>query len=40
MQHSDHTVNEITKCDGIKIGCIARLSEQKGLPYLISPCHL
>ena len=35
MKQSEHTVNEITKCDGIKIGCIARLSEQKGLPYLI-----
>ena len=32
MKQSEHTVNEITQCDGIKIGCIARLSEQKGLP--------
>ena len=31
MKQSEHTVNEITKCDGIKIGCIARLSEQKRL---------
>ena len=40
MQHSEHTVNEITKCDGIKIGCIARLSEQKGLSYLIQAMSL
>ena len=40
MQHSEHTVNEITKCDGIKIGCIARLSEQKGLTYLIEAMSL
>ena len=40
MQHSEHIVNEITKCDGIKIGCIARLSEQKGLSYLIQAMSL
>lgn len=40
MKQSEHTVNEITKCDGIKIGCIARLSEQKGLPYLIQAMSL
>ena len=40
MQQSEHTVNEITKCDGIKIGCIARLSEQKGLTYLIEAMSL
>ena len=40
MQQSEHTVNEITKCDGIKIGCIARLSEQKGLTYLIEGMSL
>ena len=40
MKQSEHTVNEITQCDGIKIGCIARLSEQKGLPYLIEGMSL
>ena len=40
MKQSEHTVNEITQCDGIKIGCIARLSEQKGLPYLIEAMSL
>ncbi len=40
MKQSEHTVNEITQCDGIKIGCIARLSEQKGLPYLIQAMSL
>lgn len=40
MQHSDHTVNDITKCNGIKVGCIARLSEQKGLTYLIEAMSL
>lgn len=40
MQHSDYTVNDITKCDGIKVGCIARLSEQKGLTYLIEAMSL
>lgn len=40
MKQSKHTVNEITQCDGIKIGCIARLSEQKGLPYLIQAMSL
>lgn len=40
MQHSDHTVNDITKYDGIKVGCIARLSEQKGLTYLIEAMSL
>ena len=40
LYNSEHTVNEITQCDGIKIGCIARLSEQKGLPYLIQAMSL
>ena len=40
MKQSEHTVNDITKCDGIKIGCIARLSEQKGLSYLIDAMSL
>ena len=35
MEESQDTVSEIVRTPGVKIGCIARLSEQKGLTYLI-----
>ena len=38
LKQSNRQVDEIMKFDGIKLGCIARLSEQKGLTYLIELC--
>lgn len=40
MKESQDTVAEIAQTPGVKIGCIARLSEQKGLPYLIKAMSL
>ena len=40
MEESQDTVSEIARIPGVKIGCIARLSEQKGLPYLIESMKL
>ena len=40
MKESQDTVAEIAQTPGVKIGCIARLSEQKGLPYLIQAMSL
>ena len=40
MEESQDTVAEIAQTPGVKIGCIARLSEQKGLPYLIQAMSL
>ena len=40
MKESQEIVTEIAQTPGVKIGCIARLSEQKGLPYLIESMKL
>ena len=40
MKESQDIVAEISKTPGVKIGCIARLSEQKGLPYLVEAMKL
>ncbi|WP_251938571.1 glycosyltransferase family 4 protein [Streptococcus sp. Marseille-Q0941] len=40
MEESQDTVSEIVRTPGVKIGCIARLSEQKGLTYLIEAMSL
>ena len=40
MEESQDTVSEIVRTPGVKIGCIARLSEQKGLIYLIEAMSL
>lgn len=40
MKESQDIVTEITQTPGVKIGCIARLSEQKGLTYLIEAMSL
>lgn len=40
MKESQDMVAEIAQTPGVKIGCIARLSEQKGLPYLIQAMSL
>ena len=40
LKQSNRQVDEIMKFDGIKLGCIARLSEQKGLTYLIDAISL
>ena len=40
MEESQDTVSEIVRTPGVKIGCIARLSEQKGLIYLIEAISL
>ena len=40
MKESQDTVTEIAQTPGVKIGCIARLSEQKGLSYLIQAMSL
>ena len=40
MEESQDTVPEIARTRGVKIGCIARLSEQKGLTYLIEAMSL
>lgn len=40
FKETDDQVDEIINYSGIKIGCIARLSEQKGLIYLIEAMSL
>ena len=40
FKETDNKVDEIVNSDGIKLGCIARLSEQKGLTYLIDAMSL
>ena len=40
LKQSNRQVDEIMKFDGIKLGCIARLSEQKGLTYLLDAISL
>ena len=40
LKETDDQVDEIISYGGIKIGCIARLSEQKGLIYLIEAMSL
>ena len=40
LKETDNRVDEIISYSGIKIGCIARLSEQKGLIYLIEAMSL
>ena len=40
FKETDNKVDEIVNSDGIKLGCIARLSEQKGLIYLIEAMSL
>ena len=40
MEESQDTVSEIVRTPGVKIGCIARLTEQKGLTYLIEAMSL
>lgn len=40
LKETDDQVDEIISYSGIKIGCIARLSEQKGLIYLIEAMSL
>ena len=40
LQESTKKVKEIEEITGVKIGCIARLSEQKGLTYLLDAMSL
>lgn len=40
LKETDNQVDEIIGYDGTKLGCIARLSEQKGLTYLIEAMPL
>lgn len=40
LKETDNQVDNIVGYDGIKLGCIARLSEQKGLTYLIEAMSL
>lgn len=40
LKETDNQVDEIVGYDGTKLGCIARLSEQKGLTYLIEAMSL
>ena len=40
LKETDDQVDEIISYGGIKLGCIARLSEQKGLTYLIEAMSL
>ena len=40
LKETNDQVDEIISYDGIKLGCIARLSEQKGLTYLIDAMSL
>ena len=40
LKETDDQVDEIISYSGIKLGCIARLSEQKGLIYLIEAMSL
>ena len=40
LKETDDQVDEIISYDGIKLGCIARLSEQKGLTYLLDAMSL
>ena len=40
LKKTDNQVDDIVGYDGTKLGCIARLSEQKGLTYLIEAMSL
>lgn len=40
LKETDNQVDDIVGYDGTKLGCIARLSEQKGLTYLIEAMPL
>lgn len=40
LKETDNQVDDIVDYDGTKLGCIARLSEQKGLTYLIEAMSL
>ena len=40
LKETDNQVDDIVGYDGTKLGCIARLSEQKGLTYLIEAMSL
>ena len=40
LKETDNQVDDIIGYDGTKLGCIARLSEQKGLTYLIEAMSL
>ena len=40
LKETDDQVDEIISYGGIKLGCIARLSEQKGLTYLLDAMSL
>ena len=40
LKETDEQVDEIISYGGIKLGCIARLSEQKGLTYLLDAMSL
>ena len=40
LKETDDQVDEIISYNGIKLGCIARLSEQKGLTYLLDAMSL
>ena len=40
LKETDDQVDEIISYSGIKLGCIARLSEQKGLTYLLDAMSL
>ena len=40
LKETDNQVDDIVGYDGTKLGCIARLSEQKGLTYLIETMSL
>ena len=40
MKESQGIVAEISQTPGVKVGCVARLSEQKGLTYLIEAMSL
>ena len=40
LKETDEQIDEIISYDGIKLGCIARLSEQKGLTYLLDAMSL
>lgn len=40
LKETDNQVDDILGYDGTKLGCIARLSEQKGLTYLIEAMSL
>ena len=40
LKETDNQIDDIVGYDGTKIGCIARLSEQKGLTYLLDAMSL